>query len=34
MGYPSGYLKYPTGVERMAFEAGKAKILRGMLNEL
>lgn len=24
MGYPVGYLKYPEGVERMAFEVGNS----------
>lgn len=26
LGYPVGYLKYPEGVERMAFEVGKTKL--------
>lgn len=26
MGYPVGYLKYPEGVERMAFEVVKAQM--------
>lgn len=26
MGYPVGYLKYPEGVERMAFEVVKARL--------
>lgn len=31
MGYPVGYLKYPEGVKRMAFEIGQIHFLTKLL---